>query len=157
MTEVEMEEKKERVIDAVAATKSAVEEGVLPGGGVALLRIGKELGKNPSSIAKKDALLGYKLVLDVLSKPATMLLRNAGYDEEEIEKIVEKIRDSDNPAVGFNVESEEYEDFYKSGVLDPAKVTRLALENAVSVASMVLTTDSLVTELPDPKLYNINN
>jgi chaperonin GroEL len=156
MTEVEMEEKKERVIDAVAATKSAVEEGVLPGGGVALLRIGKDLVKNLDSFSKKDASLGYKLVLDVLCKPATMLLQNAGYDDKEIEGILKKISDSDNKALGFNVESEEYEDFYNTGVLDPAKVTRLALENAVSVASMVLTTDSLVTEIPDPKLYNVN-
>jgi chaperonin GroEL len=157
MTEVEMAEKKERVIDAVAATKSAVEEGVLPGGGVALLRIQQELGKNPASLTKKDALQGYNLVLEVLSKPATMLLRNAGYTEEEINQKIEEIRANSNPAVGFNVETEELEDFYKSGVLDPAKVTRLALENAVSVASMVLTTDSLVTEIPDPKVYNLNN
>jgi len=156
MTEVEMEEKKERVIDAVSATKSAVEEGVLPGGGVALLRIGRELRDNPRAIARKDALLGYKLVLDVLSKPATMILINAGYDEKEIAEMLEKILKDANPATGFNVESEEYEDFYETGVLDPAKVTRLALENAVSVASMVLTTDSLITEIPDTKSCNVN-
>jgi chaperonin GroEL len=147
MTEVEMAEKKERVIDAVEATKAAVEEGIVPGGGIALLRIQEKLKALPQNITTiKDENLGVQLVLDVLSKPFKMILTNAGEDPEKVRNEIIK---SDNMSFGYNVVTEEYGDLFKLGVVDPAKVTRLALENAVSVASMVLTTECLVTDIPE--------
>ena len=144
-TETEMKEKKLRIEDALAATKAAVEEGIVAGGGVALL----------NAIPAVEALLdtedadyktGVKIVLKALEEPVRQIAANAGMEGSVI---VDKIKNSDE-GVGFNFASNEYVDMLSAGIVDPAKVTRSALQNAASVASMVLTTESLVTDIKDP-------
>ncbi len=145
-TEVEMNEKKERVKDAVGATKAAVEEGIVPGGGVALLEAGrildiKKLGLTPET----DEATGVKILKEALRWPIRYLAENAGFKGEVvIEEVLKR------PAgTGIDVLSGEYVDMFKNGIVDPVKVTRKALENAVSVATMILTTECLVTDLPE--------
>ncbi len=145
-TEVEMSDKKERVKDAVGATKAAVEAGVLPGGGVALLRARKALSAVTSKV--KDEQLGIDIVFDALEQPLRWLVRNAGEDDGYVLRKVEENKDSD---YGYNVLTGEYGSMIKFGLLDPLKVTRSGLQNAASIAMMVLTTEALITELPDPK------
>lgn len=145
-TEVELNDRKERVKDAVGATKAAVEEGILPGGGVALLRARNVLDglKGDNS----DEQIGIDIVKHALEQPVRWLAKNAGEDDGYILKEILKNKDSD---FGFNALTGELGSMTKFGILDPVKVTRSALQNAASVAMMVLTTEGLVTDLPEEK------
>ncbi len=145
-TEVELNEKKERVIDAVGATKAAVEEGIVPGGETALLRA-REVIKKISS-KNKDVKLGMDIVYDALSEPFKWLIRNAGDDVDSVLKDVLNSKDID---FGYNALTGELGSMSKMGIVDPVKVTRSALQNAASVAKTVLTTEGLVTDIPEPK------
>jgi len=141
-TEVEMKEKKARVEDALNATRAAVEEGVVPGGGVAYLRCLKALEKLELSGEQE---LGKKIILRALEEPVRQIAANAGYEGSVI---VEKVKNMEG-AQGFNAANEEYEDLIKAGVIDPTKVTRTALQNAASVAGLLLTTECMIAEEPE--------
>ncbi|MFO1306841.1 MAG: chaperonin GroEL [Burkholderiales bacterium] len=141
-TEVEMKEKKARVEDALHATRAAVEEGIVPGGGVAYLRARANLKGLKGANADQDA--GIKIVLRAVEEPLRMIVANAG---EEPSVVVNKVVEGKGN-YGFNAASGEYGDLVEMGVLDPTKVTRYALQNAASVASLMLTTDAMVAELP---------
>jgi chaperonin GroEL len=141
-TETEMKERKARVEDALNATRAAVEEGIVPGGGVAYLRCIKVLDKLE---LKGDQALGKKLIARALEEPVRQIANNAG---REGSVIVEHVKEMKN-AMGFNAETEEYEDLIKAGVIDPAKVTRFALQNAASVAGLLLTTECMIAEHPE--------
>jgi chaperonin GroEL len=146
-TETEMKEKKARVEDAMHATKAAVEEGIVPGGGVALLRASAIL----ESLAKDSSLdpderLGVELVRKAAEEPTRWIAQNAGLEGSIV---AAKIKESKNKHWGFNAQTEEYEDLVKAGVIDPTKVVRTALTNAASIASLVLTTEALVSEIPE--------
>ncbi len=142
-TEPEMKEKKARVEDAMHATKAAVEEGIVPGGGVAYLRM---LQKIKDFKLEGDENLGAEIIKKALRVPAQQIAANAGFEGSVV---VEKILENDNPNYGFNALKGEYEDLIKAGVIDPAKVTRIALENAASVAGLLLMTNALVAEIPE--------
>jgi chaperonin GroEL len=155
-TEVELKDKKERVNDAVSATKAALEEGIVPGGAVALLDISqkmdpKDLGKADAS---KDELFGFELVKDALESPFAKLMENAGLNPGEL---IAKARSASARGFGFDVlktestATAETIDMIKAGIIDPLKVVRTAVENAVSVATMILTTEALVSDKPEPK------
>jgi chaperonin GroEL len=148
-TEVELKEKKHRVEDALSATRAAVEEGVVPGGGVALVRALQEL-KNLSD-ETPDINTGINIVRRALEEPMRQLARNAG---QEGAIIVEEVRryqeSSDTQYHGYNVLTGVYEDMVKAGIIDPAKVTRSAVQNAASIAAMILTTEALITDVPEP-------
>ena len=146
-TEVEMKERKLRIEDALAATRAAVEEGIVPGGGVALLNC---LGKVQAQIAKHtgDARTGVQIVLRSMEEPLRQIAANAGIDGSVI---IENIRRSRKAGYGYDALKGEYTDMIERGIIDPTKVTRSALQNAASVASMVLTTESLVTDIPAPE------
>jgi chaperonin GroEL len=141
-TETELKEKKARVEDAMHATKAAVEEGIVPGGGVALLRAQKVLDKLQ---VEGDLQIGVNIVRRSLEEPIRQIAYNAGHEGSVI---VEKVRELKQD-FGFNAMSEEYEDMIKSGILDPTKVVRIALQNAASIAGLLLTTEGLVSELPE--------
>ncbi len=140
-TEIEMKEKKALVEDALHATRAAVEEGIVPGGGVALLRAAKAV--KPDELTD-DELIGYKIVLRSCRAPVSQIAANAGQDGSIVcEKVVEA-----KGSVGYNAAIDKYEDLIKAGVIDPTKVTRTALQNAASVATLLLTSDALVAEKP---------
>jgi len=141
-TEVELKERKARVEDALAATKSAVEEGIVPGGGVALLRAQPALA---ALEAKGDEKSGIDIVSHALEAPVKMIASNAG---AEGSIVVERLR-TQKGAMGYNAASGQYEDLFQSGIVDPTKVTRSALQNAVSIASLVLTTEAVITDIPE--------
>ncbi len=143
-TEVEMKDKKLRIEDALSATKAAVEEGIVSGGGTALLNVIPEVEKLVNSLEGGEQ-LGAKIVLKALEEPAKQISINAGLEPAVI---VEKIK-HEKVGIGFDASSETYVDMKKAGIVDPTKVTRSALQNAASIASMVLTTESLVTDAPD--------
>ena len=144
-TETEMKEKKDRVDDALHATRAAVEEGIVPGGGVALIRAQKAVcGLNLSG----DEATGAAIVYRAVESPLRQLVANAG---REAALIVEKVKNLDAPTMGYNVVTDEYEDLLVSGVVDPTKVTRSALQNAASIAGLMLTTECLITDIPEPK------
>jgi chaperonin GroEL len=143
-TETEMKEKKARVEDALHATRAAVEEGIVPGGGVALLRCVPAVEKLQLT---GDELIGANIVRRALEEPLRQIVNNAGLEGSVIVEHVKKEKKS----TGFNVATEKYEDLYEAGVVDPTKVTRTALQNAASVASLLLTTEALVTEIPEKK------
>ncbi len=145
-TEVELNDKKERVKDAVGATKAAVEEGVLPGGGVAVLKARRVLKKLKSE--NSDEQVGIDIIYNALEYPVRMLVKNAGEDDGYILKKIEESKDDD---FGYNVLTGEFGSMIAFGKLDPLKVTRSALQNAASVAMMVLTTECLITEIPEAK------
>jgi chaperonin GroEL len=147
-TEIEMKEKKERVIDAVAATKAALEEGIVPGGGVTLLRARAVLAKLAKELKVKDEIVGVNILSESLTEPIKKIVENAGEDSAVILAKVESSKEVD---FGFNVMTMEYGSMIKAGIIDPAKVTRSAVQNAVSVAMMVLTTEALVTDIPEEK------
>ena len=147
-TEIEMKEKKERVIDAVAATKAALEEGIVPGGGVALLRTRDSLSKLAKTLKVKDEIVGVEILSEALAEPIKRIVENAGMDSLVVLAKVVKAKEED---FGFNVMTMEYGSMIKAGIIDPAKVTRSAVQNAVSVAMMVLTTEALVTDIPEEK------
>ncbi|MGD0383650.1 MAG: chaperonin GroEL, partial [Thermoguttaceae bacterium] len=140
-TESEMKEKKARVEDALHATRAAVEEGILPGGGVALLRACASV--KPEGLAQ-DEEVGYKIVLRACRSPLTQIADNAGQDGGIV---CEKVAEMKGP-MGYNAATEVYEDMVKAGVIDPTKVTRTALQNASSVATLLLTSDALVADKP---------
>ena len=143
-TEAEMKEKKDRVEDALNATRAAVEEGIVPGGGVAYVRAMKVLEK---AEFEGDEKLGAELVKRALEEPVRQIANNAGFEGSVV---VQKVKDGKG-AFGFNAERGEYEDLIKAGVIDPTKVTRYALQNAASVAGLLLTTEAMVAEKPEPK------
>ncbi|HVZ67004.1 MAG TPA: chaperonin GroEL, partial [Patescibacteria group bacterium] len=147
-TEIEMKEKKERVIDAVAATKAAIEEGVVPGGGVTLLRARKGLAKLKATLTVEDQKTGVDILYQALGEPIKWIVKNAGEDSGVI---LSKIEASKVDDYGFNVMTMEYGSMLSAGIIDPAKVTRSAVQNAASVATMVLTTEALITDLPEEK------
>ncbi|MBL8527383.1 MAG: chaperonin GroEL, partial [Burkholderiales bacterium] len=141
-TEVEMKEKKARVEDALHATRAAVEEGIVPGGGVALIRCRNAVSKTKGENPDQDA--GIKIVLRALEEPLRTIVDNAG---EEASVVVNKVVEGKGN-FGYNAQSGEYGDLVESGVVDPTKVARCALQNAASVAGLILTTDAMVAELP---------
>ena len=148
-TETEMKEKKARVEDAMHATRAAVEEGIVPGGGVALVRAAKILEKfqiNKEGEGDSDEQIGVNIVRRALEEPLRQIVQNAG---KEGAVVVERVRSEKNDSFGFNAQTETYEDLVKAGVIDPAKVTRTALQNAASIAGLMLTTEAMVSELPD--------
>ncbi len=152
-TETELKEKKLRVEDAVNATKAAVEEGIVAGGGVTLLRVRKAIEKLNLEGEEK---VGAKILTDALEKPLRVIVENAGEDSGRIISNVERIQEEKkNPNIGFNVMKNEYVDMIEEGIIDPAKVTRSALQNAVSVATMILTTECLITETPKNEKENL--
>ncbi|MGL4962926.1 MAG: chaperonin GroEL [Inquilinus sp.] len=142
-TEVEVRERKDRVDDAVHATKAAVEEGILPGGGVALLRAAKAL--DPLTWDNDDQRTGIDIVRRALQAPARQIALNAG---EDASLIVGKVLESKDHAFGFDAQTGEYGDMYSKGIIDPAKVVRTALQDAASVAGLLITTEAMVAELP---------
>src|SRR5437870_6609833 len=148
-TETEMKEKKARVEDAMHATRAAVEEGIVPGGGVALVRAARALEDAKAIIGRggdPDEKIGVAIVRRALEEPLRQIVQNAG---KEGAVVVEKVRNDKNDNFGFNAQTEEYEDLVKAGVIDPAKVTRTALQNAASIAGLMLTTEAMVSELPE--------
>ncbi|MCL4490898.1 MAG: chaperonin GroEL, partial [Nitrospirae bacterium] len=142
-TESEMKEKKARVEDALHATRAAVEEGIVPGGGVALLRCIKSLDKLKLD---HDQQLGVNIVKKALEEPIKQIIQNAGIESAII---VEKVKDSKDANYGYDAYKEDFTDMLKAGIIDPTKVTRSALQNASSVAGLMLTTEVMITELPE--------
>jgi len=143
-TEVELKERKLRVEDALSATRAAVEEGIVPGGGVALLRVEKQLDKVEKTL-KGDEVTGITILRKALEEPLRMIAENAG---QEGMVVVNNVRSGKDGSYGYDAATDEYCDLLKHGIIDPAKVTRTALENAASIAALVLTTETLVTEIP---------
>ena len=148
-TEIEMKEKKDRVDDALHATKAALEEGILPGGGIALLNAALDLNKQREKGKFKDftmsELIGLDILTEALTTPFTQILWNAGVEPEKVAEIKEVVEGKKNQWYGYNSRFEEYTDMLKAGIIDPTKVTRLALENAASVAATMLTTEAVVS------------
>ncbi|MEK6580619.1 MAG: chaperonin GroEL, partial [Bdellovibrionota bacterium] len=142
-TEVEMKEKKARVDDALNATRAAVEEGIVPGGGTALLRGAKALDALKGLSPEQQA--GVNIIRRALEEPLRQIAGNAGFEGSIV---VDKVANNPNPAFGFNALTEKYEDLIAAGVIDPAKVARCALQNAGSVASLMLTTETMIAEKP---------
>ncbi|MBW3571060.1 MAG: chaperonin GroEL, partial [Gemmatimonadetes bacterium] len=147
-TETAMKEKKARVEDALHATRAAVEEGIVPGGGVALLRAQKALKGLTLEGADADEQIGVRIVERALEEPIRQISINAGVEGSIV---VQKVRDADDQNYGYNARTDEYEDLVAAGVIDPTKVTRTALQNASSIAGLLLTTEAVVTEKPEPK------
>ncbi len=151
-TETELKEKKARVEDAMHATRAAVEEGIVPGGGVVLIRIAKALDKfklfeaNNEDERDPDEQIGVNIVKRALEEPLRQIVANAG---KEGAVIVETVRLEKNPNIGYNAVTEKFEDLVAAGVIDPAKVTRCALQNAASIAGLMLTTEALISELQE--------
>lgn len=153
-TEVELKDKKERVIDAVAATKAALEEGIVPGGAIALLDISQRMSAKTleKEGASKDEVIGFEIVRTAIEEPFKQLMRNAGVDPGQL---IAKARENSAKGYGFDVVQVEKADaakpidMIKAGIIDPLKVVRTAVQNAISVAAMILTTEALVTDLPE--------
>ena len=140
-TEVEVKEKKDRVDDAMHATKAAVEEGIVAGGGVALLRAKAAVAKLKGGNADEEA--GIKIVLRALEAPIRQIVENAGVEGSIV---VGKITENKSQTFGFNAQTEEYVDMLDAGIVDPAKVVRVALQDAASVAGLLITTEAMVAE-----------
>jgi len=155
-TEIELKDKKERVNDAVAATKAALEEGIVPGGAIALLDIGSRMSTKDLEDAKvnRDIIIGFEIVKSALEAPFTRLVENAGLDSGQL---IAKAKEASAHGQGFNllktdsVETAVPVDMIKEGIIDPVKVVRTAVQNAISVATMILTTEALVTDIPEEK------
>jgi chaperonin GroEL len=143
-TEVEMKEKKARVEDALHATRAAVEEGIVPGGGVALIRASAGLGNLRVS---EDEKVGVRIIQKALEEPLRWIASNAGADGAVV---LDKVK-SGKGAFGFNAAAEEYEDLVKAGIVDPTKVVRTALQNAASVAGLLITTEAMIADKPEKK------
>jgi len=147
-TETELKEKKHRVEDALSATRAAVEEGIVPGGGVALINAIVALENVRSEEA--DIQTGINILRRALEEPIRYIASNAGQDGAVVINTVHRLaKERGNTNIGYNVMSMEYEDMLKSGIIDPAKVTRSAVENAASIAAMILSTDALITDVPE--------
>ena len=144
-TATEMKEKKARIEDAMHATKAAVEEGIVPGGGVALLRASKALAGLKLG---GDQQIGVNIVARAIEEPLRWIANNAG---QEGSIVVARVKDAKNAGEGYNAATDTYEDMVTAGVIDPTKVVRSALQNASSIASLLLTTEALVCELPEEK------
>jgi chaperonin GroEL len=144
-TETEMKEKKARVEDAMHATRAAVEEGIVPGGGVALIRC---IAAVEALKLHGDEQIGANIVKRALEEPLRQIVANAG---EEGAVVIGKIRDNKDTSYGYNAQTSEFVDLVKAGVIDPTKVTRTALQNAGSIAALMLTTEALIAEIPEPK------
>jgi chaperonin GroEL len=145
-TETEMKEKKARVEDALHATRAAVEEGIVPGGGVSLLRASNAL---KALKLGGDEQIGVTIVQRACEEPLRQIVSNSG---TEGAIVVDKVRDNENPNFGYNAATDTYEDLVVAGVIDPTKVTRTALQNAASIASLMLTTEAMIAEIPEKKL-----
>ncbi len=152
-TEVELKEKKHRIEDAVSTTKAAIEEGVVPGGGVALLRIQADILKLAESLTG-DEQTGARLVAKAVEAPLNQIAVNAGLEGGVI---VDKVRNLTNPSEGLNAATGVYEDLIKAGVIDAAKVTRSALQNAASIAALFLTTEAVIVDKPEESMPNMAN
>ncbi len=148
-TEVELKEKKARVEDSLNATRAAIEEGIVPGGGVALLRCAPAIEKGiKADNLEGDLAVGARIILKAVESPIRQIIENCGLEGA---LIVDKVRKSKNPADGFDAQSEQHVDLVKAGIIDPAKVTRIALENAASIAGLIITTEASVFEMPEDK------
>jgi chaperonin GroEL len=145
-TEAEMKEKKARVEDALHATRAAVEEGIVPGGGVALIRAQRAL--KSVKLSEPDEQIGIDIIRRAIEEPIRMIAQNAG---AEGSIVVEKVRSSKDDNFGYNAQTDTYENLVQAGVIDPTKVTRMALQNAASIASLLLTTEALVVEKKEEK------
>src|SRR5271155_446597 len=145
-TETEMKEKKARVEDALHATRAAVEEGIVPGGGVALLRAAIALESLPKD--HSDENIGVQIIHRACEEPVRQIVGNAGYEGAIV---IEKIKANNDPNFGFNAQTTVYEDLVKAGVIDPTKVTRSALQNASSISALMLTTEAMIAEIPEKK------
>jgi len=156
-TEVEMKEKKDRVDDALHATKAALEEGILPGGGIALLNASKMLASEIGAVKTQDEQTGYDIVIQATEKPFYQILENAGYSKKEIgdieEELVIKAGDS---WTGYNPREQKIVNMFESGIVDPTKVTRLALENAASVAGTMLITETVISNIKEKQNTGID-
>ena len=155
-TEVEMKEKKDRVDDALHATRAAIEEGILPGGGIALLKAAQWLADSLQSPVEEekvegDKLTGYDIVINAVEQPFYKILQNAGLGRESIGDIEERIKEEDDFWFGYNPREEDFFNMFKEGIIDPTKVTRLALENAASVAGTLLITEAVVSKGKEKK------
>ena len=148
-SEVELKERKLRIEDALNATRAAKEEGIVPGGGVALVRVMQEMAKSldTCTYSSDDEKVGFRILLDALHIPLKQIADNAGEKGDVVVEEVKKLPESE----GFDALTNEYVDMFKAGIVDPAKVTRSVLENAVSVASMLLTTEAAVVDIPKPE------
>ncbi len=147
-TEVEMKEKKDLVDDALHATRAAVDEGIVPGGGISLVRIADQLRKDDLKGANDDQQVGIKIALRAMEEPFRQIVANAGVDGSVV---LEKVRANDSTSFGYNAQTEEYGDMLEMGIIDPAKVTRSALQNAASIAGLMLTTEVMVADKPQDK------
>jgi chaperonin GroEL len=149
-TEVELKEKKHRVEDALSATRAAVEEGIVPGGGVALINVIPALDKVETD--NRDEEIGVAILRVALEEPLRKIAANAGKEGAVVLDTVRRMQqEKSNPNIGYDVIAEEYVDMVKAGIIDPAKVTKGALENAASIAAMILTTEALITDIPEPE------
>jgi len=146
-TEVELKEKKHRVEDALSATRAAIEEGVIPGGGVALVQAAQTLDKTDLSKLTEDEKVGYKIVRRALEEPIRQIAENAGLDGS---LIADKCK-HEKAGTGFDAENFKWVNMFESGIIDPVKVTRSALQNAASIASLILTTECAITDIPAPQ------
>jgi chaperonin GroEL len=147
-TESAQKELKQRVEDAVAATRAAMEEGIVPGGGVTLLRARQALVKLRDTLTIADEKIGLDILYHAMSEPTRWIVKNAGADEGWV---VKKIEENKAPDFGFNAMTMEFGSMLEAGILDPAKVTRSAVQNAASIGMMILTTEALITDLPEKK------
>jgi chaperonin GroEL len=149
-TEVELKEKKHRVEDALSATRAAVEEGTVPGGGVALINAMSALDGVEMDLP--DQTTGITIVRTALEMPMRMIAENAGKDGAVIvDEVRRRQKSKKNPNIGYDVVKEDFGDMYEKGIIDPVKVTRSAVENAASIAAMILTTEALITDIPEKK------
>jgi chaperonin GroEL len=160
-SELEMKEKKDRVEDALHATKAALQEGILPGGGTALLAASMHCTALADNMyfSNESQQAGYNILLSAITTPFSKILSNAGYSEALIAEIRQAITSTSNMWEGYNLRTEEYVDMFEEGIIDPAKVTRLALENASSIAGVMLTTECVVSNLKESNKdeFNFNN
>ncbi|MCE7927342.1 MAG: chaperonin GroEL, partial [Chloroflexi bacterium CFX7] len=146
-TEVELKEKKARVEDALSATRAAVDEGVVPGGGVAFIRTQAALLKLAKETSDEDERAGINMLSEALEEPTWLIADNAGLEGSVI---VDRIKKLTNPNHGWDADKDRWGDMFELGIVDPAKVSRSALENAVSISALALTTETLVAEIPQP-------
>ena len=153
-TDIEMKERKDRVDDALHATRAAIEEGIIPGGGTMYVKAINELNKAIATEDDADVKTGLKIVKKALMSPTYYIAKNAGYSGDVV---VDKVLNSEDITFGFDAKSGKYGNMLDAGVVDPTKVSRLALQNAISVAVMIITTESVVTNEPEPKPKNSGN
>lgn len=146
-TEVELKEKKHRVEDALSATRAAIEEGIIPGGGVTLIQAVRALEKVDLSSYTEEEKIGFKIVVRALEEPIRQIAENAGLDGS----IIADRAKNEKKGIGYDAAKMEWTDMLKAGIIDPAKVTRFALQNAASIASLLLTTECAITDIPEPK------